>query len=97
MIRLLLIVLLTTILVSICLMLISRTSYLWSLNQIRRRGLLPTGRKPTIEDVKNLLLRGERVAAAETYRRIYKLSLRQAELEVDLLERNLQKNKKDGS
>lgn len=97
MMRFLLMALLMTILFSICLMLVSRTTYLWSLDRTRRRGLLPTGRKPTLDDVRNLLLRGERVTAVDTYRRIYKLTQRQAELEVDLLERNLQKNKKDGA
>lgn len=96
MVRVLLIALLTIILLSICLMIFSRASYIWVHHRIRRRGILPSGRKPAIEDVKNLLLRGERVSAVEAYRRIYKLTQRQAELEVDLLERNLQKNKKDG-
>ncbi len=91
MVRFLLIVLLTIILLSICLLIFSRTSYIWSLNQSRRRGFI--GRRPTIEDVKNLLHKGERTAAIDAYRRIYRLSNRQAELEVDLLERNLQKNK----
>ena len=70
-------------------LLFNRNFYSWLRNEIQRKGLHSSRR--TLEDVKHLLAKGERDMAIRTYSQMYKLSLRQAELEVDLLERNLQK------
>ena len=75
----------------LCLLLLNRTAFAWLLDQARRKGIYPPQRKPNIEDIKRLLLSGERAMAIRAYRAIYKLDLKQAELEVDLLERSLQK------
>ena len=90
MIRLLLTLIFTLSIVSACFFLFTKTFYIWSINQARRRGLFPIGRKPTIDDVKRLLKMRERFLAITLYRDMYKLSLPQAQKEVDLLERNLE-------
>ena len=79
----------TTIIIAICFLFFSRTSYIWLMNQARWKGWFPLPRKATIEDVKDLLQRGEKFLAIKLYSEMYKLSFQQAELEVDLLERNL--------
>ena len=68
-------------------------SYLWMLTLARRKGLLPSSNKLTLNDVKKLLRSGEKTLAVHVYSQIYKLDLTQAEREVDLLERNLQHHK----
>ena len=90
MIRLLLTLIFTSLIVGTCFYLFSRSFYIWSINQARRRGLYPVGRKPTIDDVKRLLKMRERFLAITLYREMYKLSFPQAQKEVDLLERNLE-------
>lgn len=89
--QILLTILATTVIVGICFLIFNRTSYIWLLNQARRKGFFLTPRKPTLEDVRHLLLSGERDMAIRVYSEMYKINLKQAELEVDLLERNLQK------
>lgn len=81
----------TIIVVGLCFLFFYRTSYIWLINHARRKGLYPPQRKAALEDVKHLLLSGERGMAVRVYSQMYKLSLKQAELEVDLLERSLQK------
>ncbi|OGX08543.1 MAG: hypothetical protein A2Z88_06450 [Omnitrophica WOR_2 bacterium GWA2_47_8] len=77
--------------VALCATLLDRGFYIWLLSQARKKGLYPFN-KPTLDDVKELLRRGDKLLAIRLYGQIYRLNHKQAALEVDLLERNLDKN-----
>ncbi len=94
MIRVFVIFFLWALLASACVFIFNRSSYIWLISQARRRGLLPPFDKASLEDVKELLRAGERNLAIRVYGQMYHLNLKQAEREVDLLERNLDKHDK---
>ena len=88
MIRLLLTFILTFILVGVILFVFTQTSYIWAINQARRRGIYPRG-KITLDHVKDLLRRDEFFLAICAYRSMYRINFRQAKKEVELLERHM--------
>lgn len=91
--RILLTFVIATTILNICFFLFLKTSHIFKINQARRKGLYPSQRKPTMDDVKRLLRAGEKYLAIRMYSEIYRLNVHQSEKEVDLLERNLQHHK----
>jgi hypothetical protein len=90
--KLLIMLVASGVVVGLSFIVLSWTSYIGLIIEAKARGLYPKRGEATIEDVKRLLLSGERFWAINAYREMYRLSFEQAELEVDLLERRLEES-----
>ena len=73
----------------VCFSILMRTYWIWHLNQARRRGLYPLKDKPTLFDVKELLLKGEKESAIRVYCQIFGSNYSEAKKAVEELERSL--------
>jgi ribosomal protein L7/L12 len=80
---------LASIILGLCFYLFWRTSSIWRLNQVRRKGLYPHQGKPTMFDVRRLLIEGEKESAIRVYGEIFHSSYKDAQKAVDELERSI--------
>ena len=85
------IIFIISIVLGVCFLVLEHTSYIWVINQARRKGIYPSRGKITLEDIKRLLQMGEKTLAIYAYREMYHLSLKQAKLEVEQLQRHMLK------
>lgn len=76
------------ILVAVFFFLLIRAYWIWHTNQSRRQSM-SSNKKPTLFDVRELLLRGEKEQAVKVYRQVFKVDQKQAQAAVTDLERNL--------
>lgn len=77
-------------LVGLCLFVLVRIYWVWhKRNNLRKRGLEIPGRKLTLFDVRELLMKREKDGAVVVYRQIFKVDQKEAQKAVDALERNL--------
>lgn len=73
-----------------------RTRWMWDLNRARREGLYPgPDKKPTLFDVRQLIIKGERDLAVQLYCRIFNTNRTESVKAVQELEKNI-KGKKFG-
>ena len=81
--------------ITVCFLVFLRTYWIWSINQARRRGFYPQGGRPTMFDVRRLILKGEKELAVQVYREIFKSSYREAQRAIEDLERSIQEKKSE--
>ena len=62
---------------------------IWSINDARRRGRLPTKGKATMYDVRHLLMEGEKELATRVYCDIFNVPMARATKDVEELQRSL--------
>ena len=91
MLRFLRLILVVFLILGMCFVILERISYIWWINQARRKGIYPPTGKITLEDVKRLLEMGEKTLAIYAYREMYRLNFKQARMEVEQLERHMHK------
>ena len=81
-------VLYSTLIVLICVLVLSNTYRVWRLQGNRFKSKWPAG-KPTMFDVRHLLLEGERDAAIQVYCEIFHTTPMRARKDIEELERSL--------
>jgi len=74
--------------IALCFWILTRTRWIWSLNQARRDGRLPL-EKATLFDVKRLLEHGEKESAVALYQSIFGANKKEAAKAVEEMERSL--------
>ncbi len=77
------------VIVSLCFFVFVRTYWIWHMNNLRRQGLNPVQRQPTLFDVRELLVKGEKATAIKVYQKIFKVDQKEALKAVESLEKNL--------
>lgn len=73
--------------------LLTRTQMIWRIADARRKGLYPDEKKATLFDVRELIVRGEKLLAIFLYARLYQVSHKEAARAVDDLEKSIQEKK----
>jgi len=66
---------------------LGRAYWVWHLQ--RRPGTASPGKKPTLFDVRELLLKGEKDLAIRTYKQVFNVDQKEARAAVDNLEKSL--------
>jgi hypothetical protein len=79
----------TFLILGLCFYFFTRTSTIWRLNQTRRKGLFSFKGKPTMFDVRRLLIEGEKDAATRVYGEIFHTNYKDAQKAIDELERSI--------
>lgn len=83
----------TFIIIMVCWGIFSQTRWIWAINEARKKGIFPEKGRATMFDVRNLIIEGEYDLAIEVYRRLFKVSRRNARKAVDDLSDSIsQKN-----
>ncbi len=78
--------------VSGCFFILIKVYWLWyKKNILRPKGLDIRTKKPTLFDVRELLIRGQRETALKVYQEIFKVEQKEACSAVDALEKNIHK------
>lgn len=75
---------------SICFYVFFQTSKAWFGNLSRRKNVLPPATKLTMFDVRELILRGEKVMAVEVYAKIFNVSYQEAAQAVEELAKSIE-------
>ena len=82
-------VVIALLIVGLCLFIFVRAYWTWHLNHPLGQGFGTPNRKPTLFDVRELLLRGEKEMAVRIYRQIFKTEQKAAQAAIDDLEKSL--------
>ena len=75
--------------VLVCFLVFLNIYRIWSINDARRRGKLPTKGKATMYDVRHLLMEGEKELATRVYCDIFNVPMTRARKDVEELQRSL--------
>ncbi|MCB9772028.1 MAG: hypothetical protein H6754_05715 [Candidatus Omnitrophica bacterium] len=75
--------------VGLCFFVIVRAYWVWHQKRLGSQTVSTPKQKPTLFDVRELLLRGEKAKATKVYRQIFKVDQKEAQVAIDSLERNL--------
>ena len=65
----------------------------WNLRKLRRRGILKPNARPTMYDVRRLLIEGDRDSAIDVYMLIFKVNRTEAKKQVSELDRHIHQQK----
>lgn len=80
----------------ICFIIYHLSQWLWSVNQTRRKNAYPpNNRKPTMFDVRHLIVKGDKEMAIKVYCDIFKVGYRDGKKAVDDLEKSIKEKKKN--
>ena len=82
-------VLYVLLIVLVCFLVFLNIYRVWSINDARRRGKLPTKGKATMYDVRYLLMEGEKELATRVYCDIFNVPMTRARKDVEELQRSL--------
>lgn len=82
-------VLYTTLIVLVCSLVFLNAYRIWNLNEVRRKGKLPMKGKPTMFDVRHMLMEGEKDLAIQFYCEIFNTTPNKAKKDVEELQRSL--------
>ena len=75
--------------VGLCFFVIVRAYWIWHRKRLGLQTVSASKQKPTLFDVRELLLRGEKPKAIKVYRQIFKVDQKDAQAAIDSLEKNL--------
>ena len=69
------------------------SGWVWNFIKLRRKGILKPNAKPTMYDVRRLLLNGDKDSAADVYMLIFKVGRAEAKRQVAELDRHIHQKK----
>lgn len=81
--------LLNFLMITVCVVILIRTYWLWHLHQARHKGGIPPKNRLTLFDVKELLRTGRKEMAVEVYSRIFGVRRGESQKAVDELEKSM--------
>ncbi len=82
-------VLYTTLIILVCFLVFLNTYRIWFLSDVNRKVKLPHNGKPTMFDVRHMLMEGEKDLAIQYYCAIFNTTPSKAKLDVEELQRSL--------
>ncbi len=82
-------VLYTTLIILVCFLVFLNTYRVWFLGDVKRQGKLPHNGKPTMFDVRHMLMEGEKDLAIQYYCEIFHTTPSKAKVDVEELQRSL--------